>query len=138
MPDFDFVNLPFFAMSHPPPDLDPEMLQIMLASLQASNKMVIKTWTYPMPKFTIGTKLIGEEIHRQAEILFQQKKPDYRLKNLHTRKLTRNVLKILAEALKTKPETVDIPNGCCSLETCPTKLYYECVLEAAAANDVKN
>jgi len=115
-------------------DFDPEKLQRMLAEVQASNQVICARYTYPNPVYddskdsrkTGAPDKCPEMITKVADSFFKKKLPDYRLANLLTDKLTQNVLKLLNK----ESPTVTIPNGCCSSKDCPTKLYYECVLDA--------
>lgn len=117
-----------------------QQMQKLLAQVQASNQVICAEYEYDNP--VLETKQFIEffcnkdnqqEILNKTSELFAIKLPDYNLNNLLTDKLLQNVLNILKKHSTDKK--IKIPNGCCSLQNCPTKIYYECVLQAIIGLD---
>src|SRR3972149_4935071 len=101
---------------------DPKFLQFLLANMQSSNQMIIKTYTYPNPlKDCPDCKLVNSDITPKAVELFHKRKPDYNIENLLVDRLTENVIAYLNTS-KGK-DTVEVHNGCCSVKGCPTQVY---------------
>jgi hypothetical protein len=107
-------------------------MQQLLASVQASNQVVCATYEYDNP--LLETKQSCdffqnnfETVLNKSKEIFTVKLPNYNLENLLVSKLLQNVLDNLKSHASDKK--IKIPNGCCSLANCPTKIYYECILK---------
>ncbi len=62
---------------------------------------------------------------------YKERNPNHKLGSLDQNPKTwaKFALKAIVTAYKAKSDTVNFPNGCCSIDECPINLFYKVVLE---------
>ena len=111
----------------------PNVLQNFLAVMQATQNQVRFEVTYP--NHCKGVQLTEKMVHPEtvelkAIEIFRRERPDYRVQNMATALLTKRAIEELFSQINN--DEVTLTNGCCTLKTCPTTKFLECVLKAVA------
>jgi|SaaInlStandDraft_4_1057021.scaffolds.fasta_scaffold03539_5 hypothetical protein len=113
-------------------NFDPESLQKMLAEMQASNAIVICKNIFPnniKDQLKFGKVTMDKHVVcHKAKKIFKLHMPEYNIRNLCTDKLTDNAIQTMKSQLSIKQ--FHVSNGCCNNEKCPTKMFYQSVVEA--------
>ena len=116
-------------MNNLPP---PEELQNLLAAMQATQNNVRFKVKYPNHCKDVLTEdiVFPQKVELKAIEIFRRERPDYRVQNMATALLTERAIHELFPQINN--DEVTLTNGCCTLKTCPTTKFLECVLKAVA------